>query len=207
MAYGKSGWGAPARRLARGSRGSDILRSERADKPTGQPSLNLIAPFTPIPQGDLSWGPGRNGGKGHAYHSNGDELKPYREAVGMMAKAKLRGAPAFDGPLSVDLLFVIPRKKTVTRELPTVPPDLDKLTRAVFDALTLAKVWADDALVVDLSAHKRYGRSGAVHLTIRESPSSLISVQSLLTWLSQSARFILSAITPTKATKPPSPTP
>jgi Holliday junction resolvase RusA-like endonuclease len=37
-----------------------------------------------------------------------------------------------------------------------VPPDLDKLTRAVLDGLTRAGVWADDGQVVELRATKCY---------------------------------------------------
>ncbi len=38
---------------------------------------------------------------------------------------------------------------------PTQPPDLDKLVRAIGDALTDAGVWLDDAQVVGWSAWKR----------------------------------------------------
>ena len=38
---------------------------------------------------------------------------------------------------------------------PSKPPDLDKLVRAIGDALTDAGVWTDDALVVGWHATKR----------------------------------------------------
>ena len=39
---------------------------------------------------------------------------------------------------------------------PTKPPDLDKLTRAIFDSLTDARVWVDDAQVCSMLIRKRW---------------------------------------------------
>jgi hypothetical protein len=39
-------------------------------------------------------------------------------------------------------------------------PDLDKLVRAVFDAIGSAGVWADDSQVVTVHAHKRLAKLG-----------------------------------------------
>jgi Holliday junction resolvase RusA-like endonuclease len=56
----------------------------------------------------------------------------------------------------------MPRPKSVSKALravPTVKPDLDKLTRAVMDAISLERycqVIKDDSLVTDLHAAKRY---------------------------------------------------
>lgn len=44
-------------------------------------------------------------------------------------------------------------------------PDIDKMTRAVLDALT-GIAWADDASVVWLLASKRYGDTHSTHVTI-----------------------------------------
>ncbi len=62
----------------------------------------------------------------------------------------------FDGPVQLRITFYLPRPKTVKRELPTVPPDLDKLIRAVGDGLTDSKIWTDDSLVVSLMCEKVY---------------------------------------------------
>lgn len=62
----------------------------------------------------------------------------------------------FDGPVQLRITFYLPRPKTVKRELPTVPPDLDKLIRAVGDGLTDSKIWTDDSLVVSLICEKVY---------------------------------------------------
>lgn len=59
-------------------------------------------------------------------------------------------------PVRVDLGFYLPRGKTVKRALPTTKPDVDKLTRAVFDALTDALVVVDDSQIVTGTQIKRY---------------------------------------------------
>lgn len=71
-------------------------------------------------------------------------------------------------PVSVRITFFIPHPKTVKRHMPTVPPDIDKLCRAVLDALTDAGVWADDSQVVDLGATKVYatGHHIGAHITV-----------------------------------------
>ena len=70
--------------------------------------------------------------------------------------------------MSVRITFFMPRPKTVKRHMPTVTPDVDKLCRAVLDALTDAGVWVDDSQVVDLGATKIYasGIHVGAHITV-----------------------------------------
>jgi Holliday junction resolvase RusA-like endonuclease len=63
-----------------------------------------------------------------------------------------------EGPLRVTLAF------TVTTSA-IRPPDLDKLTRAILDALT-AVVWLDDRQVVSLTATKTQGPLPGVVVTV-----------------------------------------
>jgi Holliday junction resolvase RusA-like endonuclease len=75
------------------------------------------------------------------------------------------------GPVHVDIVFIFPRPKHHYRTgrnahllrdtaptLHTHKPDVDKLLRSTFDALTTAGVWKDDAQVAGLSGDpmKRY---------------------------------------------------
>lgn len=86
-------------------------------------------------------------------------LKDWRGVVSLKAQnelAQLQVIEPFTGPVGVELNFFMPKPKTVKRDLPSVPPDLDKLVRAVFDALTDARVWTDDSLVCKLTASKQY---------------------------------------------------
>jgi crossover junction endodeoxyribonuclease RusA len=77
---------------------------------------------------------------------------------------------SFDGPVELRLGFELPRPlahlstsrktpgmvKASAPGWPTVAPDLDKLTRAVMDAITYAGLWRDDAQVAVIHTAKRY---------------------------------------------------
>jgi crossover junction endodeoxyribonuclease RusA len=59
-------------------------------------------------------------------------------------------------PFSIELHFWLPRAKTNAKPFHTQKPDLDKLIRAVLDALTKAKAIKDDSYCVELSARKSW---------------------------------------------------
>jgi Holliday junction resolvase RusA-like endonuclease len=75
----------------------------------------------------------------------------------------------FDGAVKVEAVFYVTRKRTVTRSLPTVPPDVDKLARSLLDSCK--GVWGDDSQVVRLEVSKVYatGEPG-VAVTISNYP-------------------------------------
>jgi Holliday junction resolvase RusA-like endonuclease len=114
-------------------------------------------PGVPIPQGSKIAGVTKDK-RPYLRDSNGDALKPWRRLVAASAAEAYTG-PQIDGAVSVVIEFLFVRGKTVTREFPSVKPDLDKLERAILDGLTDSKVWGDDSQVVDLSSRKRYGVS------------------------------------------------
>ncbi len=74
-----------------------------------------------------------------------------------------------EGPIKTRFLFLLPRKKTVKRKFPIskYDGDVDKLVRAIFDAMT-GIVYGDDSQVVDSSEQKRYadGRKPGVWVYI-----------------------------------------
>ncbi len=74
-----------------------------------------------------------------------------------------------EGPVKVRFLFLLPRKKTVKRKFPIskFDGDVDKLVRAIFDAMT-GIVYKDDSQVCDSSEQKRYadGRKSGVWIYI-----------------------------------------
>ena len=51
--------------------------------------------------------------------------------------------PLFTGPIGISIVFMLDPDRAADG-----PPDGDKLDRATWDALTIARVWADDARVV-----------------------------------------------------------
>jgi crossover junction endodeoxyribonuclease RusA len=59
-------------------------------------------------------------------------------------------------PITVTATFTFLPPKTTKRAAPTVKPDIDKLVRAVLDALT-GIAYEDDAQVTSILAMKNYG--------------------------------------------------
>ncbi|APU20919.1 RusA family crossover junction endodeoxyribonuclease [Actinoalloteichus sp. GBA129-24] len=104
----------------------------------------------PAPQGSK-----RHVGRGILVESS-KAVKPWRESIRWAASGMTRHGAG--EPVAVDLEFVMPRP-TSTPKRRTPPavkrPDLDKLVRAVFDALTSAGTIADDSQATELRARKR----------------------------------------------------
>jgi Holliday junction resolvase RusA-like endonuclease len=75
----------------------------------------------------------------------------------------------FEGAVKVEAVFYLTRKPSVKRLYPTVPPDVDKLSRSLLDACK--GVWGDDSQVVRLEVSKKYatGEPG-VAVTISNYP-------------------------------------
>lgn len=81
--------------------------------------------------------------------------KNWQSAVRQAAVTEMGDQMPLGQPVVVIVTFYMPRPKSVKRTFPSVKPDIDKLLRATLDGLNGVAV-ADDALVVDLSAGKRY---------------------------------------------------
>lgn len=100
---------------------------------------------------------------------------------GAIAAAAIGHIPAIplEGPLALDLAFVMPRPRShygsrggVAYLKESAPvwyeqkPDADNLAKAVMDALTALGVWNDDAQVVALSIGKQYGETTGVNIMV-----------------------------------------
>lgn len=100
--------------------------------------------------------------------SDNSKLKPWRQQVGMTALS-LRGDffASRNQPVKLMVTFYLkpPQKLPKGRTGPTAKPDIDKLIRSVSDALT-AILWADDAQVVEIHAHKVYGTPEATKISV-----------------------------------------
>lgn len=104
----------------------------------------------PAPQGSK-----RHVGNGRMIESS-KKVAPWRKAVLEAVQEQHPELEAFDSPVEVTAIFYLTRPKSVKRAVPSVPPDLDKLERGLFDALTIANVWTDDSLVVRAHSMKVY---------------------------------------------------
>lgn len=127
--------------------------------------MSVFVEGTPVPQGSL-----RAGSRGQLYYSNASSLKPWRKRISDAVKA-FGSRETSLAPIVVRVTFHLPRPKSVKRTLPTVPPDLDKLMRAVGDALTESGIYKDDGQVVEWRARKRYAlpeRGAGVEIDVWE---------------------------------------
>jgi Holliday junction resolvase RusA-like endonuclease len=73
--------------------------------------------------------------------------------------------PLLRGPVVVNVVFRLPPGRRVDAE-----PDIDKLQRSTFDALTDARVWEDDGRIVSVVAGKRHALDGetlGAHIEVR----------------------------------------
>lgn len=100
------------------------------------------------------------------------KVRPWRQAVIAAAVDAMGDAGPLAGPLEMQVVFYLPRPKAEPKRRRTWPerkPDLDKLVRSTFDAMTIAGVWGDDAQVVRLRAVKDWA--------VERPPGALIVVQ------------------------------
>lgn len=128
--------------------------------------IRFWASGTPVPQGSKSiW-------RGRVMDSKKTELDRWRRTVRMVAlRARTRhglGAP-MDGPLKVWAAFYVQRPKRPRWWFPALmgTGDIDKLTRALLDALSETRdergLIQDDARVVQLDISKHYALDPADH--------------------------------------------
>lgn len=130
-------------------------------------SLTIHVIGIPVPQGSKV---ANSFGRG-VRDTNATKLKPWRADVAGTAgdTARAAGWVTLDAPALVEITFYMPRLaghygtgRNVGRLKPSAPwwcsvkPDVDKLARAILDALTDAAVLRDDARVARLVVEKRY---------------------------------------------------
>lgn len=161
---------------------------------TGE-TLTFTVHGIPVPQGSKTYL-----GHGRMVESGGQKLKNWRHDVTRAAEEARdeHGGATLTGPLYLEVDFFMPRPRghygtgrnahlvrDGAPEHPAGRPDLDKLIRAVDDALTAAGLWKDDAQVVDISARKSYADD-------QVGPGASISVMPLSRTVGDAERVALS---------------
>jgi crossover junction endodeoxyribonuclease RusA len=137
--------------------------------------LDFFVPGDPAPQGSKRYlGDGRMVESSKRVASWRADIRAVAESV-----MKPRHEALWAVPVAVELDFYLSRPKShfgtgrnaqkIKESAPNWPgrPDVDKLARAVLDALT-GLVIADDSTVVELRASKSYGRRPGVNVLIEE---------------------------------------
>lgn len=145
-----------------------------------RPLLDVFVPGRPAPQGSKNARPIYKGrGKNREFTGRVAQVEssaavaPWRTDIRHATIGERVQQEAVAGPMHVTLAFVMPRPtSTPKRRTPAAVkrPDLDKLIRAVLDAVGSAGcVWLDDSQVVDIHATKRIanvGEAPGCHITI-----------------------------------------
>lgn len=136
------------------------------------PALRVFVAGTPAPQGSKRY-LGQRGGKAIAVESS-KALPSWRADVRTAIEHHIDDRKPISGPVHIALEFVMPRPtSTPKRRTPAAVkrPDLDKLVRAILDAVGSAGAWGDDSQVTQIDASKRIAeideRHG-VHIEITE---------------------------------------
>lgn len=148
--------------------------------------ITFTVPGISVPQGSM-----RSFGKGRMVYR--DDLKPWRNRV-RAEYVRQAGSQTIEGAVSMRVVFVLPRPdghygtgrnagtiKPSFRDVPhVVKPDLDRLVRAIGDALSLntgdlaglPRPFPEDSRITAIDARKRYVRDGETpHAEIALSPA------------------------------------
>lgn len=121
--------------------------------------------------------------QGRVVEAAGPKLKVWRKAIAAACQNVISEEHSLLlGPVRVEVEFYLPRPSSVSmrkRALPIVPPDLDKLLRALLDGIGQGHdtgkvgdgmIWGDDSQVVEIVAKKFYADDRAPGADIRIFP-------------------------------------
>ena len=107
------------------------------------------------------------------------KVKPWRDKVQTAVTAALHTSAPLAGPVYAHITFTMPkpvRAPKRRRTYPAVTPDIDKLERSTYDAITKAAAWKDDGCVIESHARKVYPGE---HPDALDQPGALIRLYTL----------------------------
>lgn len=132
-----------------------------------QTTLYFVVHGVPAPQGSKTR-------TRYGMREDNPRTEPWRNAVAAAASKAMLGQPPLTGPVRMTAVFRFPRPRSHYRTgrhagqlRPSAPvhhgqsPDLDKLCRAIFDAISGIAI-RDDALIAELVCVKRWGEPSAM---------------------------------------------
>ncbi len=127
----------------------------------------MFVPGQPVPQGSVRQVHNKYTNTARIIHSDPKRLGSWRKRVASAAREAANLAAPLDGPVSVDVEFTVRDSSTCERGWPTAPPDLDKLVRAILDALTDV-VFTNDSRVCRIQATKRAGPELGAEIAVHD---------------------------------------
>jgi Holliday junction resolvase RusA-like endonuclease len=150
-----------------------------------EPALEVAVYGLAGPQGSktpVGWGRSRKTGKAiPLMRESSDKVKPWRDKVtNAITEAIARGeARPLTGPVYAEITFTMPKPASAPkrhRTYPAVSPDIDKLERSTYDAITSARAWEDDGRVIENRNRKVYPGE---HPDALDQPGALIRLYTL----------------------------
>lgn len=124
------------------------------------------------------------------YTPKRDPVNGFKAAVALAAQQAHGDAGPLEGPLRLELLFIMPRPgylcwktKAMPRQWHVAKPDADNLAKSVKDALT-GVLWRDDCQIARLVVGKQIAAGG-------ESPGVTVAVLPLQVDLPDEAQLLL----------------
>ena len=147
--------------------GAPVANGPRGAVPTSH--LTVWVDGIPAPQGSKT--AIARGGRAHVIEGGSTtgrrKLKDWRAAV-TTTLIPFAGTDPIEGAVEIRIEFHMPMLKAKPRHTQhAVKPDIDKLLRSTFDAISDAGIWRDDSRVAAVTASKcRSTRTGAL-ITIR----------------------------------------
>jgi crossover junction endodeoxyribonuclease RusA len=142
---------------------------------------STFVPGKPVGQGSK-----RHVGNGRLIESS-HRVHPWRQVLAGLARVEMQGTTLdYGGAWVVTIVVVIDRPKShrlasgalkpSAPDFPLISPDIDKVARAVLDALT-GVVFADDKQVTTLVATRQYGQTAGTHISWKLQRSSDGTIQ------------------------------
>lgn len=123
--------------------------------------VEFFVPGLPQPQGSKRGFVSANGKVSLVESAAG--VKPWRSDVKVFAAEAMSGKTLMTGPVFLHCDFVMKRPVSTPKTRPTPAatkkPDLDKLLRAIGDALK-GTVYAEDSLIIEMWGSKRIAEEG-----------------------------------------------
>lgn len=135
------------------------------EAPVVLPAVEFFIPGIPVQQGSKTGFSPKGTNKVQMTDQNAKDLKPWRATVTRVTPVPY----TFDCPIYTELTFVMPRPARPMFDVPATKPDIDKLTRAMFDGITDAGLWKDDCRVVKMLVAEEYeseGNPAGVHVLV-----------------------------------------
>ncbi len=135
-------------------------------------TIEFFVPGIPVAKGSAKAFYNPKVKRAFVVQDNAARQKPWVSMIAVKAEAVIFAPIA--GPVRVTLVFRMPRpknhfgKKGLKSDAPILHssrPDIDKLVRAVLDALTMI-AWMDDSQVAALEVLKRYDDEPGVKITL-----------------------------------------